>query len=311
MARNGAVVAQSNQLTLTQGIIVAQNSYQLSTGQLQSFQDDGYVIVPELFDREETDLLRTAAEADPVMNQHTIDVDDRSGKSSQITVWNHPGDGIWGMVSRSRRIVDAMELMLGGEVYHYHSKLLLKKPEVGGAWEWHQDYGYWYKNGCLYPYLASCWIALDRADKSNGCMQVIKGSHLAGRIDHGIHAHGLSQGGATSSWRCVVCWARSAAVAVFDRAFAGRVDRRIQRLAHATTGRPRAGVRLGGRNRAPRGAREPGGMQGPTNGLSQQPVEAGGSLTLGAQGKVEAASTTTEWSGTSRHSTSGKQDGMV
>ena len=82
----------------------------------------------------------------------------------------------------------------------------------------------------------------------------------------------------------------SAAVAVFDRAFAGRV---------------------GGRNRAPRGAREPGGMQGPTNGLSQQPVEAGGSLTLGAQGKVEAASTTTEWSGTSRHSTSGKQDGMV
>ena len=43
---------------------------------------------------------------------------------------------------------------------------------------------YWYKNGCLYPYLASCWIALDRADKSNGCMQVIKGSHHAGRIEH-------------------------------------------------------------------------------------------------------------------------------
>ena len=62
--------------------------------------------------------------------------------------------------------------------------------------------------------------------------------------------------------------------------------------------------RLGRRRSAPRGAREPGGMQGPTNGLSQQPVAAGGSLTLGAQGKVEAASTTTEWSGTSRHSTS-------
>ena len=98
------------------------------------------------------------------MNQHTIDVDDRSGKSSQITVWNHPSDDIWGMVSRSRRIVDAMELMLGGEVYHYHSKLLLKKPEVGGAWEWHQDYGDWYQNGCLYAYLASCWIALDPAN---------------------------------------------------------------------------------------------------------------------------------------------------
>ena len=90
------------------------------------------------------------------------------------------------MVSCSHRVVDAMEAMLGGEVYHYHSKLLHKKPEVGGAWEWHQDYGYWYKNGCLYPYLASCWIALNRADKGNGCMQVIKGSHHAGRIEHHV-----------------------------------------------------------------------------------------------------------------------------
>ena len=36
-------------------------------------------------------------------------------------------------------------------MYHYHSKLMLKEPEVGGAWVWHQDYGYWYQNGCLYP----------------------------------------------------------------------------------------------------------------------------------------------------------------
>ena len=165
-----------------------ESSDQLSTGQLQSFQDDGYLIVPELFDREEADLLLAAAESDPVIDEHAMDVDDRSGKSSQIAIWNHPGDDIWGMVSRSRRIVDAMELILGGEVYHYHSKLLSKKPEVGGAWEWHQDYGYWYNNGCLYPYLASCWIALDRADRSNGCMQVIKGSYRAGRIDHGLYA---------------------------------------------------------------------------------------------------------------------------
>lgn len=38
-----------------------------------------------------------------------------------------------------------------GEVYHYHSKLTAKDPFEGGAWEWHQDYGYWYNNGCLSP----------------------------------------------------------------------------------------------------------------------------------------------------------------
>src|SRR5690606_32646886 len=101
------------------------------------------------------------------------------------TLWNHPGDDLFGRVARSVRIVEAMEALLGGEVYHYHSKLMLKEPRVGGAWEWHQDYGYWYNNGCLYPLMASCLIALDRATQANGCLQVLRGSHLIGRIEHG------------------------------------------------------------------------------------------------------------------------------
>ena len=73
---------------------------------------------------------------------------------------------------------------MGGEVYHYHSKMSLKEPNVGGAWEWYQDYGYWYTNGILFPYMASCYIALDPATKENGCLQVLKGSHHMGRINH-------------------------------------------------------------------------------------------------------------------------------
>jgi ectoine hydroxylase-related dioxygenase (phytanoyl-CoA dioxygenase family) len=79
-----------------------------------------------------------------------------------------------------------MESMLGGEVYHYHSKLTAKEPYDGGAWEWHQDYGYWYHNGCLFPYMASMMLALDHATKENGCLQVLRGSHHAGRVDHGV-----------------------------------------------------------------------------------------------------------------------------
>ena len=120
--------------------------------------------------------------------------------------------------------------------YHYHSKMMLKEPKVGGAWEWHQvshqphsfiralpirsrlsvglcpsaatlvcvsltnavsfdslcrssllqDYGYWYKNGVLAPRLASGLIAVDKATKANGCLQVLKGSHHYGRIEHGV-----------------------------------------------------------------------------------------------------------------------------
>ncbi|MBT5018383.1 MAG: phytanoyl-CoA dioxygenase family protein, partial [Planctomicrobium sp.] len=51
--------------------------------------------------------------------------------------------------------------------------------------EWHQDYGYWYNNGCLTPDMGSCLIAIDQATKENGCLQVLRGSHHIGRINHG------------------------------------------------------------------------------------------------------------------------------
>jgi len=72
-------------------------------------------------------------------------------------------------------------------VCHFHTKLMQKEPKVGGAWEWHQDYGYWYKNQFLFPdQLVSVMIALTEANKANGCLQVIKGSHKMGRVNHGF-----------------------------------------------------------------------------------------------------------------------------
>jgi len=60
----------------------------------------------------------------------------------------------------------------------------MKDARVGGAWAWHQDYGYWYQNGVLFPDLVSVFIALDPCTPANGCLQVIPGSHRLGRIDH-------------------------------------------------------------------------------------------------------------------------------
>ena len=31
--------------------------------------------------------------------------------------------------------------LLGGEVYHYHTKLMMKEAHTGGSFIWHQDYG--------------------------------------------------------------------------------------------------------------------------------------------------------------------------
>ncbi len=102
----------------------------------------------------------------------------------RLSLWNHPGDTLYGMFARCETIVSSAEKILEGEVYHYHSKMIMKDAKIGGALAWHQHYGYWYQNGILFPRLTSAFIAVDAATRENGCMQVIKGSHKLCRIDH-------------------------------------------------------------------------------------------------------------------------------
>ena len=154
--------------------------------QRAAYERDGFVVIRSLFDQVEIGLLRDAIETDPQLRESLYDRHDASGKSTRMATWNHPGDSVYGLAARTHRVVDTMEDMLGGEVYHYHSKLTAKEPRVGGAWEWHQDYGYWYHNGCMFPYMASVMVALDKTTRENGCLQVLRGSHVAGRVDHGV-----------------------------------------------------------------------------------------------------------------------------
>ena len=152
--------------------------------QAETYRREGYVIVRGLFDAAEIDLLRQAAKEDRELDRHSFGRTDGEGGTVRLSLWNHPGDGIYGMFARCERMVRSAEKLLEGEVYHYHSKMIMKDARVGGAWTWHQDYGYWYQNGVLWPLLTSVSIAVDRSTRANGCLQVIPRSHELGRIEH-------------------------------------------------------------------------------------------------------------------------------
>jgi len=152
---------------------------------LQRFQQDGAVLKSGFFDAEEMALLTQAVATDSGIAANVVALKDSAGGTTELALWNHPGDDLFGAFARVARMVEGMERLLGGEVYHYHSKLTMKRPHAGGAWDWHQDYGYWYHNGCLFPDLASVAIAVDPATRENGCLEILKGSHRLGRISHG------------------------------------------------------------------------------------------------------------------------------
>jgi ectoine hydroxylase len=156
----------------------------LKSNLLEEYERNGFVLARGMFDEEEIGLLRRAAKEDRELDQHSFGKGDGEGGTVRLSLWNHPGDTIYGMFARCETIVNSAEKILGGEVYHYHSKMIMKDAKVGGAWTWHQDYGYWYQNGVVFPLLTSASIAVDAATKENGCLQVLSGSHLMGRIDH-------------------------------------------------------------------------------------------------------------------------------
>jgi len=149
-----------------------------------AYNRDGYVLVRGMLSAEEVDLLSRAAREDRVLDQKSFGKGDGEGGIVRLSLWNHPTDTIYGMIARSHSIVQSAAKLLGDEPYHYHSKMIMKDAKVGGAWAWHQDYGYWYQNGVLSPNLTSAYIAVDKSTRENGCLQVIRASHTLGRIDH-------------------------------------------------------------------------------------------------------------------------------
>lgn len=167
----------------------------LSSDQIEQYNRDGFLIVRGFFNTEEVSKLYNIATEDSVFGKNVININDSSGKRSKLSLWYKPGNDIYGLLARGECLVDSIDQLMdkdvvakGGEVVcHYHSKLMQKEPLKGGAWEWHQDYGYWYKNEFLFPdQMMSVMVGITEATKENGCLQVIKGSHKMGRVEHGF-----------------------------------------------------------------------------------------------------------------------------
>lgn len=127
----------------------------LTAQQCRDYQQDGFLILRSFFDREEISLLRDAARRDQQLDQRAISRADGSGRVSRLALWYEPGDGIYGMIARSDAVVGMVQQVLDDEPYYYHSKMIMKEPRVGGAWEWHQDYVTGIRTASLSPTCAA------------------------------------------------------------------------------------------------------------------------------------------------------------
>jgi ectoine hydroxylase-related dioxygenase (phytanoyl-CoA dioxygenase family) len=157
----------------------------LTPGEVADYDRDGFVLVKDLFDAREVDAMLRAVEEGDRVAQSTHGSADAGGKQARLAIWHQLGDDIWAAASTCPRIVSAVRILLREEIAFFHGKVMLKEAHTGGAWEWHQDYGYWYNQGFVFPRMISAFVALDPATRQNGCLQVLRGSHHLGRLEHG------------------------------------------------------------------------------------------------------------------------------
>lgn len=78
-------------------------------------------------------------------------------------------------------VLDAIEDVLGPNVLVHSTSMFVKFPGDGTFVSWHQDGCYMAPSSLEFT---SAWIALTDSSASNGCMRVIRGTHVGGIIRH-------------------------------------------------------------------------------------------------------------------------------
>ncbi len=157
----------------------------LDRSNVADYQRDGYVLLENVFTPAEVAAMLEEVESGGRVASHTQLHGDASGRKAGLAIWHELGNDIWAAASTCPQIVNNVRILMGEEVSFFHGKVMLKEARTGGKWEWHQDYGYWYELGFVFPRMMSAFVALDPATRQNGCLQVLRGSHLLGRLSHG------------------------------------------------------------------------------------------------------------------------------
>ena len=159
----------------------------LTARQIADFERDGILVVREMYGRDE--VRRMSDSIDALVSKPRVRgaemayfEDSRTAPGtrilSRIEKFAEPGTP-FGELVRERRMVEAVEALLGGAATLFKEKINFKLPG-GGGFEPHQDIQPGWDDYA--PYFISVAIAIDPSSVENGCLEVATGHHARGWI---------------------------------------------------------------------------------------------------------------------------------
>lgn len=177
--------------------ITVSNNEILTADQIQSFREQGYLLIPNLIDAGTVknyqeiyeDFLSGRVNTQGFRSDLSGALDSENDSSTQP-----PKERITQIMVPSRlqpsllqqpihqRCLSVSHQLLGDDLALDFDMLIDKPPHSNTETPWHQDSAYWLKLPDTRA--LSCWMALDEATIDNGCMWYVPGSH-----SHPMRAH--------------------------------------------------------------------------------------------------------------------------
>jgi ectoine hydroxylase-related dioxygenase (phytanoyl-CoA dioxygenase family) len=162
----------------------------LSSKQLKSYINNGFLIIKSIFLTEELDILLQAINdsiKDQKINPNNLEglVLEKNKRSIRTINGLHLKYNIFKeLCCYPKLLLLAQQLVRDKDLYIHQFKINFKEAFTGDIWDWHQDYIYWLKgDGMPEPKAISVAILLDDVTEFNGPLMFIPKSHKIGIID--------------------------------------------------------------------------------------------------------------------------------
>jgi ectoine hydroxylase len=153
----------------------------LSPEELNAYEENGYILFPDLFSAEEVDAMNR--EYKRLLSEGVLEGRDelikepRSDEARSIFCLEKFSP-LFDKISRDGRILDKVMQILDSRVYIHHSRINIKPAYHGKSFPWHSDFETWHaEDGVPRLRIQTAWIMLTENNPYNGPLYLIPGSH--------------------------------------------------------------------------------------------------------------------------------------
>ena len=157
----------------------------LTKEQLELFDKEGWLHLPELFNRAEVEVLKGELPKIFAMRREEVwrEKDDEAVRTAFAA---HTYNEAFARLGCHPRLIGPVMQLLDGPVYMHQYKINGKAAFNGDVWQWHQDYGTWARDDLMpEPRAMNIALFLDEVTEFNGPLYLIPKSHKQGVIEAG------------------------------------------------------------------------------------------------------------------------------